>query len=447
MSKTEELLSRGLRYITHDIWVMPLKELPKKKSFLIRQLRILVIAFRGFREGNVQLKASALTFYTILSVVPLIAMVFAISTGFGIQDVLREKVFQFFQQYQQVEGHNELISWVLDSAQNFIESAKGGAIAGVGLVLLIWAVMQLLSHIESAFNDIWQIKKGRTFMRKLSDYLSIILIAPVFLFLSSSFTYFVSNQFDKVVEIIPFLHNIRFLLLLVPYVLVWLMMTLIYMVMPNTKVNFRSALIAAVIAGTMFQVSQWIYIQFQVGITRYGALYGSFAAIPLFVIWIQTAWLILLTGAEISFANQNVSRYEYETESLHVSAKNKRTLTLLIAQLVIKQFEAGEQPLTASLIAEQLKVPIRLVREIIYELTEAGIFSEITTSDPRERAYQPALDINKITVTSVIDAVEKRGSTELVVSKNFAFLKISEILGNFHKSTENSKYNLLIKDL
>jgi membrane protein len=447
MKKHEEWLSKGLRFITHDIWVIPLKEIPRQKSFLIRQLRILVIAFRGYREGNVQLKASALTFYTILSVVPLIAMVFAIGKGFGIQDTLRDKVFQFFQQYKQVEGHNELINWVLDSADKFIQSASGGYIAGAGLVLLIWAVMQLLSHIETAFNDIWQIKKSRVFTRKLSDYLSIMLFAPIFLFLSSSFTYFVTNQFDKIVQAVPFLENLRFLLLLIPYILVWLLLTMVYMVMPNTKVNFSSALIAAVIAGTAFQVTQWIYIQFQVGITRYGALYGSFAAIPLFIIWIQTSWLIILTGAEISFANQNVSRYEFETESLHVSTENKRSLTLLIAQLVVKQFENGAKPLTASLIANQLKVPIRLVREIIYELVEAGIFVELATEEYRERAYQPALDINKISVTYVIDAVERHGTSELVVTKNADFQKISDVLHKFHKGMEVSPHNKMVKDL
>ena len=212
MKSIMKWISQIIEFITVDIWRISLQEVPGKKSFFIKQLRIFTLALKGFAEGKIQLKASSLTLYSILSVVPVIAMIFGISKGFGIQDTLKEKLLSSFQQYEQVDGHHELISWVLDSADNFLSQAKGGFIAGAGLILLFWSVMKVLGNIESSFNDIWQIKKQRSFNRKFTDYLSMMLIAPVFIFLSSGVTYFISSQFDKVVELIPFLGNFRFLL-------------------------------------------------------------------------------------------------------------------------------------------------------------------------------------------------------------------------------------------
>jgi membrane protein len=447
MKRMMKWISQVVEFITVGIWRIPLQEIPRKKSFFIKQLRIFTLASKGFTEGKVQLKAASLTLYSILSVVPVMAMIFGISKGFGIQDTLKEKLLSVFQQYEQVEGHHELVSWVLDSANNFLSQAKGGFIAGAGLVLLFWSVMKVLGNIESSFNDIWQIKKSRTFARKFSDYLAIMLIAPVFIFLSSSVTYFITGQFDKVVEIIPFLEHFRFLLGLVPYILIWLLLTIIYMVMPNTRVNFSSALIAGIIAGTMFQFIQWIYMEFQIGINRYGAIYGSFAAIPLFIIWLQLSWVIVLIGAEISFANQNVDRYEFETESHNISYRFKRLVTLLIANLVIRNFANGESPYTATQISQKLKVPIRVIREIIYELIDVGIFSETFGKYPRERTYQPAMDINLISVDLVMKRLEERGSHHITVSKNKEYQRFSDILDSFDDTMKKSPSNMLLKDI
>jgi len=447
MKKLFELIGEVLKFLTHDIWHYTLGELPRTKSFLVRQLRIIVLAVKGFRESKVNLRASALTFYTILSVVPVIAMIFAISKGFGIQDVMKEKIVNFFQQYEEVQGHHEVINWILSSAENFIGQARGGFIAGAGLILLLYSVMKLLGHIESSFNDIWQIRTSRSWARKFSDYLSILLIAPVFIFLSSSVTYFISEQFHRLTEMVPVFVHLRFLLGLIPYVLVWFLLTMIYMVMPNTTVKFSSAFVAGIIAGTIFQLTQWGYMQFQVGVNRYGAIYGSFAAIPLFVIWIQVSWLIVLIGAEISFANQNVSRYEFESEIENVSTRYKRILALLMTSHAARRFEHGEPPLTAAEMTEQLKVPVRAVRDILFELVEAGILSETYTGQPKERAYQPAMDIGQLTASRVMEALDRRGSAHTTVSKTREFNRISEMLDRFQETLKQNPENILLKDI
>lgn len=441
MERISTLIKELIDFITTDIWRIPLRELPKTKSFFIKQLRIILLALRGFAENKVQLRASALTFYSLLSIVPVVAMIFGIAKGFGFQDKLQQELIKAF------EGQQEVLEYILDFSQRLLENAKGGFIAGAGVVLLFWAVMKVLGNIESSFNSIWQIKKPRAFIRKFSDYLTMMLIAPIFILLSSSVTVFITTHFEKFAENYAFLEHLRFLLSLFPYLLIWLLLTVIYMVMPNTKVTFRSAFIGGIIAGTVFQITQWMYVHFQIGMNKYGAIYGGFAAFPLFIIWLQLSWLIVLLGAEISFANQNVDRYEFESDARHISSRFKRLVSLMITNLVVKIFAVGSKPLTATQISQDLKLPIRIVRDIIYELVEVKIFTESIADNPKERAYQPAIDINLITVDMVMKRLEDRGSQHITVSKNKEYQKLSDILESFDESLMNSPSNVLLKDV
>jgi len=441
MARFGVIIKELINFITVDIWRIPLRELPKTKSFFIKQLRIILVALRGFSENKVQLRASALTFYSLLSIVPVIAMIFGIAKGFGFQDKMEKELISTF------EGHQEVLEYILDFSQRLLVHAKGGFIAGAGLLLLIWSVMKVLGNIESSFNSIWQIKKSRVLIRKFSDYLTMMLIAPIFILVSSSVTVFITTQFEKFAQDYVFLEHLHFLLSLIPYLLIWLLFTFIYMVMPNTKVTFRSAFIGGIIAGTVFQITQLIYVHFQVGMNKYGAIYGGFAAFPLFIIWLQLSWVIVLLGAEISFANQNVDRYEFESDARHISSRFKRLVSLMVTNLVVKNFAIGKKPLTATDISQELKVPIRIVRDIIYELVEVSIFSEAIADNPKERAYQPAMDINMITIDMVMKRLEERGSQHITVSKNKEYQKLSEILESFDESINKSPSNMLLRDI
>jgi len=441
MRKLMVWIGKALEFVTVDIWRISLEELPKTKSFLIRQVRIIMLAVKGFKEDKIQLRASALTFYSMLSVVPVFALIFGIAKGFGFDEKMQGELIKNFQ------GHKEVLNWIINFANQMLANAKGGFIAGVGVVILLWSVMKVLGNIEEAFNGIWQIRKSRTFVRKFSDYFSIILIAPVFFFLSSSATVFISAQVSKYQADYPVLENLRFLVQLGPYILIWILFILLYIVMPNTRVRFKSALIGGIIAGSVFQVVQWGYIHFQIGVSRYGAIYGSFAAIPLFIIWLQLSWLIVLLGAEISFANQNVKQYEFESDSLHISLRMKRLLTLLVANLVIRNFAEGKDAYSASGISENLKLPMRLVREIIYELIDIKVFAELASDNPKERKYQPAMDINQLTINKVLMALDKRGSHFISPKRSLVFDKLNTALTSFETLIKDSKKNVLIKDL
>ena len=271
----------------------------------------------------------------------------------------------------------------------------------VGMIILFWSVMSLLNHIESSFNHIWQIRSSRPWYRKFTDYLTIMLIAPVFIILSSSITVFISTKlpdlYDQRHQYLIFLNLlISFLVKFAPYFLSWITLTVLFIVMPNAKVKFVPALISGIIAGTILQGIQWLYIDLQFGITKLSAIYGSFAAVPLFIIWLQSSWIVVLLGAEISFANQNVSRYEFESEALNISNYQKRALVLMIMHMIIRNFSLGEKPISAEYIAANLKIPVRLARDILQDLSSVNLVSIIHENEDKERLYQPAIDINKI---------------------------------------------------
>ncbi len=435
------MLRRSIDFVKKDIWRISHKDQSPRMSFLIRQLKILILAFRGFNEDKVQIRASALTYYSVLSVVPVMAMVIGIAKGFGFQESVEREIEKAF------AGQQEVQNFILDFTVKYIESIQGGVIAGIGLGLLIWTVMKVLGNIESSFNDIWQVKKGRSYSRKFTDYLSMMLIAPILVVLSSGANVFIQSIASKYEFFTGLDHIVRILIAAVPYVLIWLLFTLIYLVMPNTKVNFRYAIIAGIIAGTMFQVLQWGYITFQGAFSRYNTVYGTFAALPLFLIWMQTSWVIVLFGAEVSFAYQNIENYEFESESSNISIRAKKLLTLFVSHLVIKRFAEGKPALTSSEISHELELTMRLLRVILDELVSSGIFSELATENPKEIKYQPALDINKLTVSFVLNKIDERGSNKFHANRTDILQKLEQIQNDFYNSQHELPSNKLIKDI
>ncbi len=438
-------LNRFFQFLKRDIWRIPLDQLSPKRSFVIRQLRIMVLSVRGFSEDNVSLWASTLTIYTLLSIVPVLAVVFAVAQGFGLEAYIERELGNIF------AGREDLLDWILVFTRSLLEETRGSIMAAVGLVVLFWSVMQALVHIESSFNKIWQVKTHRTFSRRFADYFSLMFIGPILVFFSSGLTVFVTTQIEYIsenLEILGFLSPLLlFIVRFLPYLLIWTLFTLVYIIMPNTKVNFKSALIAGVIAGTIFILVQWAYIHFQIGVSRYNAIYGSFAALPLLIFWLQISWMVVLFGAEISFANQNLEHFEFERESLNMSLYNRKLAILNITHFLIKNFEDEKNPLTAREIANEHEMPIRLSMDLLNDLVETGIVSETKTGSEKEIAYQPAVDINKITPKYIFDKLDHRGLDVLMVKKSREVKEIEKILGSFSKAVEKCPENKLLKDI
>jgi len=439
------LKAKTINFIKTDIWRIRKEDFPRMKYFFIKQLRILLLATRGFAQNQCPLRASALTFYSTLSIVPMVAMAFGIAKGFGYQEILEKQLLE------KLSGQEEVMIRVVDFAHSLLENTKGGMIVGIGIIVLLWTVIKLLGHIEGSFNDIWEVKKPRSYGRKFSDYLSIMLISPLLIIMSSSATVFITTKITLITEKVALIGILSpvifFMLKLIPYCLVWILFIFTYILMPNTKVNFSAGFIGGIIAGTIFQVSQLAYILFQVGVAKYNAIYGSFAALPLFLIWMQLSWFIVLFGAEISFSYQYADTYEFEPDRRQISPAFKKLLSLQIAHLVISTFSKGEMPLTASKISRVLEIPIRLVQQLLDELVESGIFSIAEIKGNKELAYQPARDINIITINSIIKTLEQKGVDNIPVAQTPELQSLSEVLSTFSDEIEKSPANRLLKDI
>ncbi|MFO7461708.1 MAG: YihY/virulence factor BrkB family protein [Desulfatiglandales bacterium] len=433
-----------VRFLTRDVWRIRGKDLPRSRSILLRTIRVVILSIRGIMQDKAPLRASALTFYSLLSVVPVVAMIFGIAKGFGFERTLERMLMK------SLEGQEQIVERVLEFSHALLDSVKGGFVAGVGLLILFYTIIKILSNIESAFNDIWGIKRSRSLGRKITDYLSIMLIGPVLLVLSSTVTVLISSGITRVVEGISYLKivspGVFFLLGFLPYLSLWILFSFVFVFVPNTKIKLTSGILGGVIAGTLYHIFQWGYIHLQIGVAKYNAIYGSFAALPLFFVWMQLSWLIVLFGAEISFAHQNEETYEFEQECLTVSHSFKRLLSLWVFDRLVKNFILGEKPWDAGRISHELEIPSRLVNQILHDLGASGLVSEVKI-DETGVGYEPAKDLEGMTIKNVIDTLEEYGSDSIPVAKAESLDKIADHLKAFDDLIASSPANLKLKDL
>jgi membrane protein len=438
-------ISRLILFLKSGIWRLRLAEMPGFKAFGLKQLRILLLALRCFREDQCQFKAAALTLYTLLSIVPVVAMAFGIAKGFGMERLLETWLTDMFQ------GQEEILARVLGFARSLLETTKGGTVAGIGLAVLFWSVMKVLGNIETALNQIWGIETPRTLGRKFSDYLSLMLIGPVLMITSSSTAVFIATRITQITERSEILGWVTSLILFglkfLPFALIWILFTVTYLLMPNIRVKFSSGLMAGILAGTLFSLVQGLYIGFQVGVAKYNAIYGSFAALPLFLIWLQISWMIVLFGAEISFAHQNVETYELEPDFKAITPDFRRLLSLQVTHRLVANFKIGDPPLTTQELSGSLKIPIRLVREVLDDLAAAGVLNRVQRGDTPQSGYQPARDIESLTIQAVLEALGQRGTGRLEVSQTRELAILADALDTFRETMEASPANRALKDI
>lgn len=438
MAKMISLVKKLIEFLSQKLWKVRLNKVDKRQGILIRQVRIISLAIKGFQEDNCLTYATALTFYTLFSIVPILALIFAIAQGFGYEKTLQEQILKNYSQYA------EILNNAFVYANSMLSTTKGGVIAGFGIVLLLWSVMQLLVNIETSFNDIWEITRGRSWVRKVTDYLTIMMVGPVLLIVSGGLTVAIQTRLGNM-HMLGFVGT--FFIKMLAYALVAGVFTFLYVVLPNTKVKIKPAFIAAIIATILFELLGWGYIRFQIGANRLNLIYGSFAALPLFLIWVQYSWYIVLFGSELSYAYQNVDHYELEDDIQNLSARYKKAIALMIANLVAKRFYNNEKPLNATEISEKLDLPSRLTRMIINEFVETGIFVEVLPETDKEIVYQPGVTESKFTVQFLVDSLEKKGINSLPINDTKELIHINKLMQEMDKAMDTDLGHLNVKDI
>lgn len=487
-----------IKFLSYDIWRSNPETLSNKKNILYNAIKIVMLTVRNVQELNIAASSRSLTYRTLLSIVPLLAVIFAIARGFGIENIMESSIFNLmtgeevdttrvvteavvppdtaligmdvwsaensgriapatagerdmqFQEEATAEGRTrEFLDMLFQLIDNSLEEAKGGGVfAGVGILLFLYTILLLFNDIENNLNKIWQVSRGRSIGRKVTDYTAMVLFIPIFFILVNALNIlsYPQNNTLKIVYILyPFIPR---LLNIIPFVVMILIFTSVYKFLPNVKVKFQNALLAGVLAGVAFQFFQMLYLSGQLWITRYNAIYGTFAAIPLMLLWIQLSWFITLIGAEVSYAAQNVRKFSFEKETRNISRRYRDFFTLMIASVIVRRFADELPPYTADQLSEKCKVPSRLTNDILDVLTEVNIISPTPTSeDELVMAFQPAVDINLISVNYLMAKLDENGSEDFMIDMEGEFHEHWKVLVNTRLCMYDNNKDMLLKDL
>ena len=405
----------------------------------VRQYKLLFYTVQGLSSHGTMVRSAALTFYTLMSLVPVVALVFAVVKGFGLAEGLEQNLYEVLPQSP------EVIDYVVGFAQKALARTQGGWVALVGVLTLFWAVIKVFGSIEDAFNNIWEVRSTRSAARKYGDYIAVVVVAPILWVISSSMGNYAAEILgvagSPALEVLSRAGSL---------VVAWVMFTFIYVVLPSTKVRFTAALTAGVVAGTAFVLFQWGYVYLQRWMTSYNAIYGSFAALPLFLLWMQISWEILLLGGELSFAYQNVARFDEERESLLVSYDCRRKLMVGVMLLVSRAFRDGRGAVSFSEIRDRLDVPTRIMNNILYTLVQARMLSEIRTEGTEyDLEYAPARDISTLRVYDILSAVDSHGfgRDTIDMRSNRELRRCAEVVEWLKDVTRASTENVLLTEL
>jgi Predicted membrane protein len=427
-------------FFSEDMWRILPSEVSKGRQRGYNVIKVIALAIKRYKEDNLQRNASALTYSTFLSVIPLLAVILSIAKGFGFENIVQSQLFEYF------PGPRNVLEKIFDFTNSYMQHTKDGVFLGIGLVLLLYTVFNLISNIENIFNMVWQIPKGRSFSRRFLDYFSIFLILPLLLVCSSGISIFLATTLETIKEYVLLAPVYEVIISIIPFIVSILLFTGLYMYMPNTKVLFRHAFIAAVFAGVGFQIFQYIYISGQIWVSKYNAIYGSFAFIPLLLLWMQLSWVLCLVGAEIAYAGQNIQNYDFEQDSKNISRRYLDFLTLSILALIVKRFEKGEKPYGTAEISNEHKIPIRLAQNILYNLVNIEILIEVKDKDNYTN-YLPAIDINLITVNYLFTKIDRYGSENFKVDNKFEFSEEWKVILESRNNMFPKDSNLIVKDL
>ena len=430
------------KFLTYDIWRITEDEVTKRTFSIYNVIKTIYLCVNRFTKDRLANKAAALTYSTLLAIVPILAILFAIARGFGFSNLMEHQIRIGF------GGHNQTTEVIIQFVDSYLSQTKSGVFIGVGLVMLLWSVIILINNMEATFNRIWQVKKARSMYRKITDYFSMLLLMPLLIVISGGLSIFMSTMVKNMEDFDLLAPIGKFFIRLIPFGLTWFMFTGLYLFMPNTKVKFKHALISGILAGTAHQAFQYLYISSQLWVSRYNAIYGSFAALPLFLLWLQISWTICLFGAQLTYASQNIRNFSFDKDTRNISRRYRDFVSILIMSLICKRFEEDAPPYSVEEISEESQVPIQLTNQVIYELQEINLIHEVVTNDKDgDIGYQPSLDINKLDVSLLLDRLDTHGSEDFKIDKDKEFSEQWKVLTEAKEEYYKNASKVLLKDL
>ena len=407
---TVKKFSEIVKFVRYDMWRVTTTEYDGFFQRLGYQvIRTIVLVVRAFTSKNLNDKAKSITYSLIFAIIPILAMEVAVAKGFGVVDVIEKQLNASFL------GDTGIVPTIMQMVERYLETAQGGLFIGIGLLILLWAVYSFFQTVESAFNTIWNVQKSRSVLRQVTTYVAIVVLIPVLIVCSAGINIYVNTTIHNMghLEAVQnFLETSGASFL--QFLMCWLLFTWMYSAIPNTKVYFKSAVIPGVLMGTLFQLLQMLSVYLIALLGRTSIVYGAFATIPILMTLLQYTSLLILIGAEMSYAIQNNEQFEYEHDLNRMSRRYKDFIMLYLLSVIIKRFENDEAPLTAHELAIRDHLPIRLVNQLLGRMVETGILRELYVEGEEERTFQPALDTHKISVGMVLGRIDAQGSEEFL---------------------------------
>ena len=397
-------IQKIIHFVQVGIWHVKREDVKPWLYFIYGIVKKLLLAVERSTTKRMVNSASALTYSTLLAIVPIMAVVFAVARGFGynkyIEDWFREALAS------QPQAAEIIIGFV----NSYLVHTKSGIFLGVGLVFMLWTVIMLINNIEQTFNYIWQVKKPRSLFRTITDYMAMFLLVPIIIVITSGLSIFIATVSDNIEGYVLLAPVMRFFIALLPYLFMSAVFVALYVFMPNTKVKFSCAIVPGILAGVAMQIVQLFYIHSQIWVSSYNAIYGSFAALPLFMLWVQISWTICLFGAELCYTSQNLEDYAFRAQTEDISHRYRLMLCVILASKVCKRFEQGGKPYTALDLKLETGIPVRIVNDLLYELMRVHVIIEVNGDEKGEEGcFQPAEPTSRLSVGLLIDRLESQG--------------------------------------
>lgn len=391
-----------------DIWRVSSNDMSPIKYFCLEVLKKVMLAVKFFTTKRVMNNASALTYSTLLAIVPILAVVFAVARGFGYNKYI-EIWFR-----DALRSQPQVADVIVGFVNSYLIHTKSGVFLGFGLVFMLYTVLMLVTNIEKTFNDIWQVKKERSIFRTFTDYFALIFLIPIVIVVTSGISIFFATLTGSLPDLFLVTPTLGFLLDLSPYALMSALFIGLYVFMPNTHVKVKSCIIPGILAGVAMQWLQLVYIHSQIWVSSYNAIYGSFAALPLFMLWVQISWTICLFGAELCYTSQNLDYFDFNTTTSDISHRFQIVICTMLMGHVCRRFEKGATPYTINELRDKTGIPIRVVNDLMYKLVEAKLAIEITSDEKGEQSrFVPALSTEQLSLGIMIDRIESLGKWKL----------------------------------
>ncbi len=422
------------------LWEQDPRQLNFVQAFLLRQLQTVVLVIHDFMQDRCMLRASALTYSSLLAIVPMLALTFALLKAFGVQNSLEPLILEKLN-----VGSQEVVSSIL----SYVNNTQVGKLGAFGLLFLLVAVISLLSNIEDSFNHVWGVKGMRPLIRRFSDYLSVLMVGPVLMISAMSMTSsLTSNQLvQRLIDMEVVGSLILNLFKLGPYLLMWIAFAILYVFMSNTRVEWSAAFAGGILGGTLWQLAQWSYVNFQVGVAKYNAIYGTMAALPIFMIWVYISWNIVLFGLEFTYARQNLQTGGRDLHGYEVSRNSYERVALILLVALASRFYRAQKPLGKERLALQLGVPPRLCEHILVELVGLGYVSEICVRNTNIKRYQLGRAADSMSIVEVLEGLRSQGEEVLHLSDMQEVTVASEALAHFYGVEREDLCGMSLKSL